>query len=98
MLNAMTDEEYMQLALQEARAADVIGEIPIGAVLVVEGEVVARAHNMRETWNDATAHAEVIVIRVAFRGGRALCYSRALSDVFGRYRQQSYRQGCLRLS
>lgn len=106
MLNAMTDEEYMQLALQEARAAAVIGEIPIGAVLVVEGEVVARAHNMRETWNDATAHAEVIVIReackklglLAFRGGRALCYSRALSDVFGRYRQQSYRQGCLRLS
>ena len=41
MLNAMTDEEYMQLALQEARAADVIGEIPIGAVLVVEGEVVS---------------------------------------------------------
>ena len=65
MLNAMTDEEYMQLALQEARAAAVIGEIPIGAVLVVEGEVVARAHNMRETWNDATAHAEVIVIREA---------------------------------
>ena len=65
MLNAMTDEEYMQLALQEARAADVIGEIPIGAVLVVEGEVVAKAHNMRETWNDATAHAEVIVIREA---------------------------------
>ena len=100
MLNAMTDEEYMQLALQEARAADVIGEIPIGAVLVVEGEVVAKAHNMRETWNDATAHAEVIVIReackswaLAFRGGRALCYSRALSNVFGRYRQQSYRQG-----
>ena len=41
MLNAMTDEEYMQLALQEAQAAAVIGEIPIGAVLVVEGEVVA---------------------------------------------------------
>ena len=65
MLNAMTDEEYMQLALQEARAADVIGEIPIGAVLVVEGEVVAKAHNMRETWNDATAHAEAIVSREA---------------------------------
>ena len=107
MLNAMTDEEYMQLALQEARAADVIGEIPIGAVLVVEGEVVARAHNMRETWNDATAHAEVIVIREACKklgrwrleGGRALLLSvEPLSDVFGRYRQQSYRQGCLRLS
>lgn len=65
MLNVMTDEEYMQLALQEARTAAAIGEIPIGAVLVVEGEVVARAHNMRETWNDATAHAEVIVIREA---------------------------------
>lgn len=63
MLNVMTDEEYMQLALQEARTAAAIGEIPIGAVLVVEDEVVARAHNMRETWNDATAHAEVIVIQ-----------------------------------
>lgn len=61
----MTDEEYMQLALQEARAAAEIGEIPIGAVLVVDGKVVAKAHNMRETWNDATAHAEVIVIREA---------------------------------
>lgn len=71
MLNAMTDEEYMQLALQEARAAAVIGEIPIGAVLVVEGEVVARAHNMRETWNDATAHAEVIVIREACKSWAA---------------------------
>lgn len=46
----MTDEEYMQLALQEARAAAELGEIPIGAVLVVDGVVVARAHNMRETW------------------------------------------------
>lgn len=62
MLNVMTDEEYMQLALQEADGA-AIGEVPIGAVLVVEDEVVARAHNMRETWNDATAHAEVIVIQ-----------------------------------
>ncbi|WP_365364124.1 tRNA adenosine(34) deaminase TadA [uncultured Phascolarctobacterium sp.] len=61
----MMDEEYMQLALQEARAAAELGEIPIGAVLVVDGVVVARAHNMRETWNDATAHAEVIVIQEA---------------------------------
>ena len=58
MLNAMTDEEYMQLALQEARAAAVIGEIQLGAVLVVEGEVVARALEMRENLSDETAHAE----------------------------------------
>mgnify|MGYP003106948043 FL=1 len=54
MERVMTDKDYMQLALQEARAAAAIGEIPIGAVLVVDGTVVARAHNMRETWNDAT--------------------------------------------
>lgn len=61
----MTDEEYMQLAIEEARHAAELGEIPIGAVLVIDGEVVAKAHNMRESWNDATAHAEVIVIREA---------------------------------
>ena len=83
MLNVMTDEEYMQLALQEARTAAAIGEIPIGAVLVVEGEVVARAHNMRETWNDATAHAEVIVIREACKK-------------LGRWRLQSSPVRCVR--
>lgn len=61
----MDDNYYMGLALLEARQAYSLGEIPIGAVLVVGGEVVASAHNMRETWNDATAHAEVIVIREA---------------------------------
>ncbi|SEO97392.1 tRNA(adenine34) deaminase [Propionispora vibrioides] len=55
----------MGLALLEARQAYSLGEIPIGAVLVVGDEVVARAHNMREIWNDATAHAEVIAIREA---------------------------------
>ena len=58
-----THEEYMALALEEARKAAALGEIPIGAVLVHEGEVVARAHNMRETWQDGTAHAEIIVIQ-----------------------------------
>jgi len=61
----MDDNYYMGLALLEARQAYSLGEIPIGAVLVVGDEVVASAHNMRETWNDATAHAEVIVIREA---------------------------------
>lgn len=61
----MDDNYYMGLALLEARQAYSLGEIPIGAVLVVDDEVVASAHNMRETWHDATAHAEVIVIREA---------------------------------
>ena len=60
-----THEEYMQLALAEARKAAELGEIPIGAVLVCEGEVIASAHNMRETWQDGTAHAEIIVIQEA---------------------------------
>ena len=63
----MDDNYYMELALAEAEKAFAIGEIPIGAVLVAGGEVIARAHNMRETWQDATAHAEVIVIREACR-------------------------------
>jgi len=56
----------MGLALQEAQAAYDLGEVPIGAVLVDEdGAVVASVHNMRETWQDATAHAEMIAIREA---------------------------------
>lgn len=63
----MDDKKYMQMALGEARKAAELGEIPIGAVLVdnASGEVLAAAHNMRESWQDATAHAEVIVIREA---------------------------------
>lgn len=61
----MDDKAYMEMALEEARAAGRLGEIPIGAVLVSAGEVIASAHNMRETWQDATAHAEVIAIREA---------------------------------
>ena len=62
---SMTDEEYMQLAIEQAEQAAALGEIPIGAVLVYEGEVIARAHNLRETNKDATAHAEMLVIREA---------------------------------
>ncbi len=64
----MKDDVYfMQLALEEARQAAALGEIPIGAVLVQGEEVICRAHNMRETWQAATAHAEVIVIEEACR-------------------------------
>lgn len=61
----MDDYDYMGAALDEARKAYALGEVPIGAVLVMDGEIIARAHNMRELWHDATAHAEIIVIREA---------------------------------
>lgn len=61
----MTDEEYMREALVEARKAYDMGEIPIGAVLVHEGKIISRHHNRREIEHDATAHAEVLVIREA---------------------------------
>ncbi len=52
------DQTYMMLALDEARLAAAEGEVPIGAVVVCEGEVVARAHNRRELDHDPSAHAE----------------------------------------
>jgi tRNA(adenine34) deaminase len=59
------DNYYMGLALDEAQKAYDIGEVPIGAVLIMDGQVVASGHNMRESWHDATAHAEMIAIREA---------------------------------
>ncbi len=60
------DHEYwMRLAIEEARKAEAIGEVPIGAVIVRHGEVVGRGYNLRETTHDATAHAEMIAIREA---------------------------------
>jgi len=61
----------MNLALDEARRAAAAGEVPIGAVLVVENTVVARAHNRREVWQDPTAHAELIAIREAAMQARS---------------------------
>ena len=59
------DEMYMQMALDEARAAAVEGEIPVGAVVVCGGRVIARAHNQTERLNDVTAHAEMLVTTAA---------------------------------
>jgi tRNA(adenine34) deaminase len=59
------DEVFMGMALAEANKAAAAGETPIGAVLVVDGIVVASAHNLRETLQDPTAHAEVIALRSA---------------------------------
>jgi tRNA(Arg) A34 adenosine deaminase TadA len=60
-----TDEDFMTLALTEARKAEALGETPVGAVLVISGEVVSSAHNMREAWQDPVAHAELLAVREA---------------------------------
>lgn len=52
-------------AIQEAEKALLLGEVPIGAVIVKEGEIIAAAHNLTETNNDPTAHAEILAIREA---------------------------------
>uniref|UniRef100_UPI003FEF0852 deaminase n=1 Tax=Candidatus Limisoma sp. TaxID=3076476 RepID=UPI003FEF0852 len=53
------DELYMQMALAEARQAASDDEVPVGAVVVCGGKVIARAHNLTETLTDCTAHAEM---------------------------------------
>ena len=59
------DEGYMRDALDEARQAALVGEVPVGAVVVHRGQVIARAHNRREMDEDPTAHAEILVLREA---------------------------------
>jgi len=59
------DETYMELALEEAYKAFSTYEVPVGAVIVHDGKVIARGHNKRETLKDPTAHAEMIAIREA---------------------------------
>lgn len=61
----VVDEVHMRSALAAAEQAARIGEVPVGAVVVVRGEVVAVAHNQRETKNDPTAHAEIVAMRAA---------------------------------
>ncbi len=59
------DEYFMKQALREAQNAYAEGEVPIGAVLVINDKIIARGHNQVETLNDPTAHAEVLVITSA---------------------------------
>lgn len=68
------DIKYMREALKEAEAAGEQGEIPIGAVVVSRGHIIARAHNLTETLHDATAHAEMQAITMAadYLGGKYL--------------------------
>lgn len=59
------DERFMRIALDEANKAAEIDEVPIGAVIVCDGRVIGRGHNMTETLNDVTAHAEMQAITAA---------------------------------
>jgi tRNA(adenine34) deaminase len=61
------DIEFMQLALDKARLAPAIGEVPIASVIVKDGRVLSQVHNFREIWQDPTAHAEVVAIREVAR-------------------------------
>ena len=74
MENIFTDEYFMKKALQEAEMAFEKGEIPVGAIVVVNNQVIARSHNLTEMLNDVTAHAEMQSITAAanFLGGKYL--------------------------
>lgn len=63
----MVDEEYMQMALTQARKAESLGEVPIGAVVVCNEVVVAQACNLRESTNNPAGHAEFLAIKEASR-------------------------------
>lgn len=69
-----SDEYFMRMALTEANKAFDAGEVPIGAVIVCQNKVIARAHNLTETLNDVTAHAEMQIITMATNvlGGKYL--------------------------
>ncbi len=74
MENIFTDEYFMKKALQEAQVAFDKGEIPVGAIIVINNKVIARSHNLTEMLNDVTAHAEMQTITAAanYLGGKYL--------------------------
>jgi tRNA(adenine34) deaminase len=74
MENPFTEEYFMKKALQEAEIAFDKGEIPVGAVIVIDNKIIARTHNLTELLNDVTAHAEMQAITSAanFIGGKYL--------------------------
>ncbi|MFM1963410.1 MAG: hypothetical protein RLZZ172_2255 [Bacteroidota bacterium] len=62
----MKDEYFMRMALKEAERAYDEGEVPVGAIVVIDGKIVSRGYNMVEKLNDPTAHAEIIALTSAF--------------------------------
>ena len=73
-INPFTDEFFMKEALKEASKASQLDEVPVGAVVVCENQIIARAHNYTQTLNDVTAHAEMLAFTSAFDflGGKYL--------------------------
>ncbi|KPK51259.1 MAG: adenosine deaminase [Myxococcales bacterium SG8_38_1] len=65
MTDLTTDERWMRAAIAEAKLAQGKGEVPVGAVIVHEGKIIGRGHNLRELSQDPTSHAEMIAIRQA---------------------------------
>ncbi|GAA4895213.1 nucleoside deaminase [Flaviramulus aquimarinus] len=74
MIEPFDDVHFMKKALQEAEAAFEKGEIPVGAIIVIDNKIIARGHNLTETLTDVTAHAEMQTITAAanFLGGKYL--------------------------
>jgi tRNA(adenine34) deaminase len=65
MIDDLSDEYYMKEAIKEAKKAEALFEVPIGAVVVIEGKIISRAHNLRESKQSAVAHAEILAIEQA---------------------------------
>ena len=74
MIQIFNDTYFMKRALQEAEIAFDKGEVPVGAIIVLKDKIIARAHNLTETLNDVTAHAEMQAFTAAsdFLGGKYL--------------------------
>lgn len=74
MDNIFTDEYFMRIALNEAKVAFTMGEIPVGAIVVVNNQIIAKTHNLTEMLNDVTAHAEMQAITASANnlGGKYL--------------------------
>ena len=66
MLSVFSDESFMRQALEEAKKAADLGEVPVGAVVVCNNKIIAKAHNQVETLCDVTAHAEMLALTAAF--------------------------------
>ena len=99
------DYAYMGICLDLARQAAEQGEVPVGAIVVMDGQIVGRGYNLRETTADPTAHAEVIALRKAAEhighwrliDRDFVCHFGALHDVRGRLGQQPSRTFGVRL-
>jgi tRNA(adenine34) deaminase len=61
----LADDDWMAIALEEARAAAAVGDVPVGAIIVRDGDIIGRGRNRRELDRDPTAHAEIVALRAA---------------------------------